>query len=74
MFRMGVGLASTGYIDPGFRGHLAFRLHLLTDDEVRLSRGDRVAQLIFFRMENNDQVYAGKYQDSEGKVGFISDE
>lgn len=72
-FRRGLSLASTGYIDPGFSGNLTFRVTNVGEDMVRINKGERIAQLIFFEMRDNDSLYDGKYQNSDGVVGFIPD-
>lgn len=74
MFRKGVGLASTGFVDPGFRGNLSFRLFFSSEDAyIELKRGTRVAQLVFMRVDGNTSEYAGKYQDSQGTVQYKPD-
>jgi len=75
-FRRGLALASLGFVDPGYRGNLTFRLthtNSYADGIIRLNRGDRVAQLIFLQVLGNSDLYGGKYQDSTGTAGYIPD-
>ena len=50
--RHGVTLLNTpGLIDAGYRGELKVLLVNLGDTPVKLSRGDRIAQLVVQRIE-----------------------
>jgi dCTP deaminase len=63
-------IGSFGFIDAGFRGQLTLSFYNASEDFVRISRGDRVAQVVFLAMTSAaDRDYSsrsGRYQDSSG--------
>jgi dCTP deaminase len=65
--RRGVILGG-GFVDPGFRGQLTLCLANAGSEEIHLSRGDRVVQMILQEVRNGDRMYQGRYQDSNGVV------
>ena len=67
--RKGLFLASSGWIDPGFRGQLTVAMKNETLKPLTLKYGQRLWQLIFAECEEVESVYKGHYQDSEGVVG-----
>lgn len=65
--RKGV-LLGAGFVDPGFRGHLTLCLTNMGSSPIGVSRRDRIVQLILHEVAGGDQLYAGRYQDSNGVV------
>jgi dCTP deaminase len=66
--RLGILVHSTaGYIDPGFCGNITFELKNVGKVPIPLYPGIRMAQLSFFRV-NNETLYRGKYNESFGVV------
>jgi dCTP deaminase len=61
-------LLGGGFVDPGFRGQLTLCLANVGTEEVPLTRGDRVVQMILQEVLNGDRLYEGRYQDSKGMV------
>jgi deoxycytidine triphosphate deaminase len=56
-------------IDPGYKGKLYILLHNLTSDYKCKERGDRIASLVFFKLEGNSERPYGynksdKYQSA----------
>lgn len=66
--RMGVIVHKTaGWIDPGFSGEITLELMNLGSEPVDLKSGQRVAQLVFFKMmQTPKQLYDGHYQHQTG--------
>jgi dCTP deaminase len=65
--RRGV-LLSGGFVDPGFRGHLTLCLLNMGTDTISVQRGDRIVQMILSEVSAGDEIYNGRYQDSNGVV------
>ena len=65
--RRGV-LIGAGFVDPGFRGNLTLCLVNMGDDDVDISSGERVVQMIMHLVMDGGELYAGRYQDSLGVV------
>ena len=65
--RRGV-LLGAGFVDPGFRGQLTLCLTNLGNEELIISKNDRVAQIILHEVCNPAESYHGRYQDSCGAV------
>ncbi len=62
-------IGSFAVVDPGFRGQLTLNLHNVSDKEVRLRRGERIAQIVFHKLGGTARKgYSGSYQDSKGIV------
>lgn len=58
---------TAGWIDCGFCGQITLELYNFGDEPVEVSVGDRVGQLVFFRMEDSpDESYDGQYQGQRG--------
>jgi len=55
-------------VDPGFKGNLTICLSNPTDRPIRLYRKEGILQIIFFKGEDSETPYAGKYQNSNGAV------
>lgn len=65
--RQGVIVHKTaGWIDPGFSGQITLELMNLGKEPVMLNRGERVAQLVFFKLDQYSTGYDGSYQGQEG--------
>lgn len=65
--RRGV-LLGGGFVDPGFRGQLTLCLTNMGAEEIRLTEGERVVQMVLQEVRNGDRLYQGRYQDSRGAV------
>lgn len=65
--RRGIIIHKTaGFIDPNFTGQVVLEIMNLSNETVTLESGKRVAQLVFFRLEQPSTGYDGKYQGQEG--------
>ncbi|MBM3309590.1 MAG: dCTP deaminase [Candidatus Altiarchaeales archaeon] len=65
IFRCGCMLA-TAVVDPGFNGTLTMGLKNASDQEFKLERNAKIAQIVFEEVEGNSKSYNGRYQG--GKV------
>ena len=65
--RRGV-LIGGGFVDPGFRGQLTLCLVNMGEEEIPLTVGDRVVQMVLHEVLSGEDLYAGRYQDSVGVV------
>ena len=64
---------SPGTIDPDYRGELRVIVQNLGAKQVRLARGDRIAQLVFARFEQPAiELALGVGQTARGEGGFGS--
>ena len=67
--RRGV-LGSFGAVDAGYHGTLTLSFYHSGQEEFKISRGDRIAQIVFHRMESiPEKSYSkrsGNYQGSRG--------
>lgn len=57
---------TAGWVDPGFEGELTFEILNFGDDVEQLRVGERVAQLVFFVLDQPSDGYAGQYQGQRG--------
>lgn len=65
--RQGVIVHKTaGWIDPGFQGEITLEMMNLGDEPVDFQAGERVAQLVFFKLDYPSKGYDGSYQNQEG--------
>jgi len=65
--RQGVIVHKTaGWIDPGFTGEITLELMNLGKEPVVLDKDQRVAQLVFFRVDRKSEGYEGHYQNQTG--------
>lgn len=65
--RQGVIVHKTaGWIDPGFRGEITLELMNLGEEPVVFEEGKRVAQLVFFVLDQGSSGYDGGYQHQTG--------
>lgn len=73
--RLGIEVHSTaGLIDAGFKGQIVLEVTNNSNNAVRLYRGQRVAQLVFNRMQRKagkpyGEGEGSKYQNQKGAVG-----
>ncbi|MFH1722053.1 MAG: dCTP deaminase [Candidatus Altiarchaeota archaeon] len=65
LFRCGVTLI-TAVVDPGFQGTLTMGLKNISNQEFKVERGARIAQIVFEEVAGKTEKYNGKYQG--GKV------
>jgi deoxycytidine triphosphate deaminase len=68
--RMGLLSATAVQLHPGFRGCLTLELVNLASVPLRLSPGQRVAQIVPTVAVGNPVDYSGKYQDQDWKPRF----
>jgi dUTP pyrophosphatase len=73
-FKKGITvLNSPGTIDADYRGELGVLLINLSNEAVTIEHGERIAQIVFMRVEKIDFVEVEKMEDSErGSGGFGS--
>jgi dCTP deaminase len=57
---------TAGFADPDFSGSLTLEIMNLGNEPVELNAGERVAQLIFFELDQESSGYNGRYQGQEG--------
>jgi len=63
--RIGLAVQNT-FLDPGWCGYLTFELSNHSDAEIRIARGEPIAQIVFELLDQpTEQPYRGKYQDQE---------
>lgn len=51
-------------VDIGFKGNLTLQLH--ATQRVRIYKGMKIGQVLFYRIYGDVSLYKGKYQGSEG--------
>lgn len=68
--RLGLLSATAVQVQPGYRGCLTLELVNLANVPLRLTPGQRVAQIVPFPAGGNTAPYAGSYQDSGAKPEF----
>lgn len=66
--RKGLFLASSGWVDPGFRGQLTVAMKNESMKPLVLKYGQRLWQIVFADCEEVESLYEGHYQDSQGVV------
>lgn len=59
--RIGLMVQNAGFVDPGFYGHITLELKNDSYNPIELRPGYPVAQLVFFRAEEVEHPYRGKY-------------
>lgn len=65
--RKGVIVHKTaGFLDPSFTGQVTLEIMNLGTEPVTLEVGSRVAQLVFFELDQPSSGYDGKYQGQTG--------
>jgi deoxycytidine triphosphate deaminase len=65
LFRCGASTFNA-LVDPGYKGALTFGLKNISDHEVSIQRGAKVAQIVFEEFKGGTKPYSGRYQG--GKV------
>lgn len=68
--RLGLLAATAVHVQPGFRGNLTLELVNLTSVPLRLSPGQRIAQIVAFSATGDREEYIGDYQDANWKPRF----
>ena len=62
-------MLGAGYIDPGFRGNLTLCMANYGPEDIPVTKGMRVVQMLIHTVEGKvENVYDGNYQDSYGVV------
>lgn len=68
--RLGIFVQNAGWVDPGFEGEITLELFNASRFSIELHSGDRIAQLVFAKMERSaDKPYGGKYNGQRGATG-----
>lgn len=68
--RLGLFVQNAGWVDPGFDGEITLELFNASRFSIELHSGDRIAQLVFAKMERSaDKPYVGKYNGQKGATG-----
>lgn len=57
---------TAGWLDPGFKGEITLELMNLGNEPVNLQEGERVAQIVFFELDQPSSGYDGSYQGQQG--------
>lgn len=65
--RRGITLDMTGVVDAGYSGHLTLPFTNWTMQKIVLKRGERVASLVFHRLEEPVTPRLSKYHNSNGE-------
>lgn len=65
LFRCGASTFNA-LIDPGYEGTLTFGLRNISEHDLSIEKGARVAQIVFEEVEGETELYKGRYQG--GKV------
>jgi deoxycytidine triphosphate deaminase len=64
-------------IDPGYSGKLYILLHNLSDKPVHLKKGEHIASIVFFRLDESTKGYGtdeeDKYSDANSLKELIGD-
>jgi deoxycytidine triphosphate deaminase len=63
--RKGITVDMTGIVDPGYSGNLMVPVSNLMDTAVEFYAGERIAQIMFERMEHVTEVRESKYHGGE---------
>lgn len=72
--RRGIVVHKTaGWIDPGFEGQITLELYNLGNNHVRLEAGERIAQLVFLKLDSESSGYDGQYQGQTGATEATDD-
>jgi dCTP deaminase len=61
-------LLGGGFVDPGFRGQLTLCLVNSGTGDIEVKKNERVVQMVLHEVRGGDQLYKGRYQDSNGAV------
>jgi deoxycytidine triphosphate deaminase len=72
--RRNIALGMTGVVDAGYEGGLVLPLTNLNDMEVTLRKGERVASIVFHRLEEPVEPRLSKYHNGDGSYVADKDE
>ena len=64
--RKGLAAQNT-VIEPGWEGYLTLELTNHSEEELTITSGDPIAQIIFHKIDEEVDGYNGKYQNQEDK-------
>lgn len=73
--RRGLIVHHAGFVDPGFRGNITLELFNASGEDIHIWRGDRIAQLRFFKLDQpalrpyGHPDLGSHYQDQVGITG-----
>lgn len=59
--RLGLFIQNAGWIDPGFKGNITLELFNANSLPIRLAVGRRVCQIVFAYVDQEADLYKGKY-------------
>lgn len=66
-------LNTPGTVDAGYRGEIKVTLYNASDEDFEINRGDRIAQLVFQRVERAEFILVSELPDTaRGDAGFGS--
>lgn len=66
LIKQGVMLAKQPPIDPGYKGKVVALLHNLSDEPVRIRKGDHILSMVFYELKQkikDEDLYQGSYQN-----------
>lgn len=66
LIKQGIMLAKQPPIDPGYKGRIVALLHNLSDEPVRIRKGDHILSMVFYELKQeikDDDLYQGSYQN-----------
>ena len=66
LIKKGVMLAKQPPIDPGYHGKVVALLHNLSDESVRIRKGDHILSIVFYELKQEikkEDLYNGSYQN-----------
>ena len=72
--RRNLALGMTGVVDAGYEGNLVLPITNLNDMEVTLKKGERVASIVFHRLEEPVEPRLSKYHNGDGSLVADKDE
>lgn len=61
-----IALDMTGVVDANYSGHLMMPMTNCTEKPIRILRGERVAQIVFQRLEKQAPLRLSKYHGTDG--------
>ncbi|WP_215144778.1 dCTP deaminase [Exiguobacterium qingdaonense] len=59
--RLGLFIQNAGWVDPGFEGRITLELFNANQVPIEIESGRRICQLVFAKLDEATQAYAGKY-------------
>lgn len=66
--RKGITVDMTGIVDPGYSGHLMIPVTNMMQKTVKFYPGERIAQIVFQRVEKPTEGRVSKYHEDEMAV------